>query len=55
MCGIAGIYDPLGIDLNTIINISKVLRHRGPDDEGFLLMDSDDMTTQHEVMIQYGN
>ena len=37
MCGIAGVYNPNGIDLNEVITLSETLRHRGPDDEGFFL------------------
>jgi len=37
MCGIAGIYNPAGVDLDEVIEISQVLRHRGPDDEGFYI------------------
>jgi asparagine synthase (glutamine-hydrolysing) len=43
MCGIAGIYDIRGVSLNTITSVSGVLRHRGPDDEGFLFIDSDNL------------
>jgi len=38
MCGIAGIYDPehsLGISTDVLRRMSGVIRHRGPDDEGF--------------------
>tara|TARA_B100000809_G_scaffold46738_1_gene41143 strand:- start:8192 stop:10117 length:1926 start_codon:yes stop_codon:yes gene_type:complete len=35
MCGIAGIYNPTGVDLNEVIELSQTLKHRGPDDEGF--------------------
>jgi asparagine synthase (glutamine-hydrolysing) len=40
MCGIAGIYNPRGVNLNTVASVSKVLQHRGPDDEGFVILDS---------------
>jgi len=37
MCGIAGIYNPEGVKVDDIDLMSKTLRHRGPDDEGFFL------------------
>ena len=37
MCGIAGIYSRKGVNIGEIIKLSEVLRHRGPDDEGFVL------------------
>jgi len=37
MCGIAGIYSASGVDLNEVNTLSKTLKHRGPDDEGFFL------------------
>jgi asparagine synthase (glutamine-hydrolysing) len=37
MCGIAGIYNPEGVAVNDVVSLSKTLRHRGPDDEGFFL------------------
>lgn len=38
MCGIAGIYDPqhsIGISRDVVRRMSEVIRHRGPDDDGF--------------------
>ena len=35
MCGIAGLISTQRISGETLNNLSKVLRHRGPDDEGF--------------------
>lgn len=37
MCGIAGIYTEKGVSKLETIKMSSILRHRGPDDEGFLL------------------
>lgn len=37
MCGIAGLYNPKGVLIDDVISLSKTLRHRGPDDEGFHL------------------
>jgi asparagine synthase (glutamine-hydrolysing) len=42
MCGIAGLYDPQGhADLGRLHEMSRLLRHRGPDDEGMVLVDPD--------------
>jgi len=37
MCGIAGIYNSHGIELKEVHSLSKILKHRGPDDEGFYI------------------
>ncbi|MCX6133078.1 MAG: asparagine synthase (glutamine-hydrolyzing) [Ignavibacteriales bacterium] len=39
MCGIAGIFSPEGkpADSGLLVRMTTALRHRGPDDEGFLL------------------
>ena len=39
MCGIAGIFSPSGRPVNKdlLVRMSRSIRHRGPDDEGFLL------------------
>lgn len=37
MCGIAGMVDLSGINVQTLQQLSAILKHRGPDDEGFLL------------------
>ena len=40
MCGIAGLYEPNGhADLGRLHEMSRLLRHRGPDDEGIVLVD----------------
>ena len=36
MCGIFGIVHPRGVGPEAAVAMSQVLRHRGPDDEGFL-------------------
>lgn len=41
MCGIAGIIDNTGIQPSDLIKMSEAIQHRGPDDEGFLLLDSE--------------
>lgn len=51
MCGIAGIVDleNRGIDLVSGARmLSKKLRHRGPDDEGFLFFDHDSQIAAHD-------
>lgn len=41
MCGIAGLFDPHGrADLGRLRAMASVLRHRGPDDEGLVLIDA---------------
>lgn len=39
MCGIAGIIDDQGINAGQLWAMSKSIKHRGPDDEGFLVSD----------------
>src|SRR6185503_1207102 len=42
MCGIAGLYDPDGhVDLGRLRQMGTLLRHRGPDDEGQVLIDAE--------------
>jgi asparagine synthase (glutamine-hydrolysing) len=42
MCGIFGIANgQKKIDIDKLQDVSKVLRHRGPDDEGYFLASSD--------------
>ncbi len=38
MCGIAGIINLQGVNPSHLHNMSRVLKHRGPDDEGFVLL-----------------
>ncbi len=41
MCGIAGLYDRRGrADLGRLRAMGRILRHRGPDDEGLVLIDA---------------
>ena len=47
MCGIAGVYDPKGVVVDEVIALSKTLRHRGPDDEGFYLSYSGNIAEQY--------
>src|SRR6187455_2140016 len=40
MCAIFGLFSPAqGISAASVEDIAQVLRHRGPDDEGFLAVD----------------
>jgi asparagine synthase (glutamine-hydrolysing) len=41
MCGISGIIDLNGIKFPELQKMSAVLKHRGPDDEGFLISNSE--------------
>jgi asparagine synthase (glutamine-hydrolysing) len=40
MCGIAGLSSPIADDLRPIGAMTAALRHRGPDDEGYVFADS---------------
>ncbi len=41
MCGICGIFSfNHKVDINLLLSMTRVLRHRGPDDEGFMLCDT---------------
>ena len=35
MCGVAGMVGPAAVDRGVLAQMTRVLRHRGPDDEGF--------------------
>jgi asparagine synthase (glutamine-hydrolysing) len=52
MCGIGGIYnlDGRAIDTGALDRMTKLIKHRGPDDEGFLVAD----TANGRVMHCYG-
>jgi asparagine synthase (glutamine-hydrolysing) len=39
MCGIAGIVDPAGFQATALVPMAQALRHRGPDGEGFAVLD----------------
>ncbi|KAF2960922.1 asparagine synthase (glutamine-hydrolyzing) [Fervidobacterium sp. 2310opik-2] len=45
MCGIAGIISNEHINPNLIKNIASKIKHRGPDDEGYLLVDENFLIT----------
>ena len=44
MCGIAGIVNLEGVNTLELHKMSAVLKHRGPDDEGFLLLNTQNKT-----------
>lgn len=44
MCGIAGIVSLEGVNTRELYKMSTVLKHRGPDDEGFLILDAQNKT-----------
>ena len=49
MCGIAGIFSPQSnrVDPALLLKMTTSIRHRGPDDEGFLLVDSEKSIVEH--------
>jgi asparagine synthase (glutamine-hydrolysing) len=49
MCAIFGVLDPVGVNLSMVQGMSEMLRHRGPDDEGFILC------TAHDVLAVGGS
>lgn len=44
MCGIAGIIDSEGVIPTYLQNMSQILKHRGPDDEGFSIHNNQEST-----------
>ena len=49
MCGIGGIFNlnHKPVDVDKLNRMAKIIRHRGPDDEGFLLINSDRKVVRH--------
>lgn len=45
MCGIAGILSKEKVTVQVLQDISKVIRHRGPDDEGFAIVEDAQINT----------
>ncbi len=41
MCGISGIINPKGFQIQSIKSMTDIIRHRGPDGEGFALFNND--------------
>lgn len=48
MCGIAGIITQSGFDKSLLNKMSKIIRHRGPDDEGFVTVNGDDVVAYYK-------
>jgi asparagine synthase (glutamine-hydrolysing) len=53
MCGIAGVYNlnKMAIDQEKLIAMTEIVSHRGPDDEGYLLVNTD----TNSILQCYGN
>src|SRR6266545_3496200 len=51
MCGIFGIISDSKVKKDPLIAVSNILRHRGPDDEGYLLFDKN----KNDLKIAVGN
>lgn len=49
MCGIGGIYNlnQKSVDAGVLERMTKIIRHRGPDDEGFLLVNTANGNVKH--------
>ncbi len=45
MCGIFGMFDPGGVDPRRVVEATNRMRHRGPDDEGYLFATADGVAT----------
>lgn len=46
MCGITGYLDlNQGVDIRTLTSMTNVVKHRGPDDEGYMLFDDKNMVS----------
>lgn len=48
MCGIFGVLQNSELDYNKLKSISEVLAHRGPDDQGILLINTDERLTHSD-------
>ena len=44
MCGISGLLSPSGIAVRNLVAMNTLIRHRGPDDEGYVLFSKDTPT-----------
>jgi len=51
MCGIFGVISDTALDRNQLLKVSDVIKHRGPDDEGYLLFNR----TGNDYMTAKGN
>ncbi|MGB9831241.1 MAG: hypothetical protein ACPLSP_04100, partial [Fervidicoccus fontis] len=48
MCGIIGIYSRDGIDVDIIKKMNDMIKHRGPDDEGYFIL-TENLQSIHAV------
>ena len=61
MCGISGVISKNLVDLDNLIKINQIIKHRGPDDEGFVLFNKNSHVvigsseTSSEVFKSSGN
>jgi asparagine synthase (glutamine-hydrolysing) len=39
MCGISGVISKTKVDIDSLVQMNQLIKHRGPDDEGFVLFD----------------
>ncbi len=49
MCGISAIYSNIGIDSSRIVQMNDLIRHRGPDGEGYFLTDLSDQSHSFSI------
>lgn len=51
MCGLAGIFNLDGASINSqdLLKMTRIIRHRGPDDEGYLLIHTANKNIHHHV------
>lgn len=42
MCGISGVISKTKIDIDSFVKMNQIIKHRGPDDEGFVLFNNND-------------
>lgn len=47
MCGISGVVNKIPESVDNLISMTKIITHRGPDDEGYLLVDAENNTTAY--------
>jgi asparagine synthase (glutamine-hydrolysing) len=51
MCGISGIINSKGFQLQTLREMTDIIHHRGPDDEGFVSFNGDNKSICYGDMI----
>jgi asparagine synthetase B (glutamine-hydrolysing) len=55
MCGIAGIINSVNTSNEKILKMCHVMRHRGPDDEGYVLIDKNNRPHHYNGYSDAGN